>query len=282
VAFSPDGRTLAAGGGGERDNDKLRLWDVASGKLLHELGSHYPTVDSIAFSPDGKVIASSGSRGPLYLWDSATGKELCRLWAYAEAIAFAPDGKTLATAGNDETIRFWEVPTGKGRPAPAGGHRGAVRTVAASKDGAVVVTAGGGESSIRLWDLASGKERRRIDASSTWFGGTGAMALSPDGKAVATDKGAWDTATGKFLLGPRTKRTAFKGQDYSIEAIAYSPDGKTLAMGTRDGGSGIPGARGTRSTADARSEGRPGAVPGAALGKQLPVLVVPLRGSLRD
>jgi RNA polymerase sigma factor (sigma-70 family) len=236
VAFAPDGRTLAAGGGAGKEggSEKLRLWDLSTGRLLHELGSHYPAVESIAFSPDGKVIASAGHGGKLFLWESATGQLLAQVWAYGQAIAFAPDGKSLASAGNDATIRLWDVPTGKERPAPGDGHRGSVRTVAVSKDGALVATAGGGESNIRLWDFASGKELRRIDASSTWFGGAGAMALSPDGKAVATDKGVWDTATGKFLLGRETNRSAFKGQDYAIAAIAFSPDGKTLAMGTRD------------------------------------------------
>jgi RNA polymerase sigma factor (sigma-70 family) len=237
LAFSPDGRTLAAGGG-EGEWEKLRLWDLSSGKPLHELGSHYPAVESIAFSPDGKVVASAGNGGKLFLWESATGKSLAQVWAYPQAIAFAPDGKSVASAGNDRTIRFWDVPTGKERPAPADGHRGSVRTVAASKDGTVVATAGGGEASIRLWDIASGKELRRVDASNTWFLGSGAMALSTDGKAVASHKGIWDTATGKFRLGDKKNPTAFKDQDYSIEAVAFSPDGKTLAMGTRDGQSG--------------------------------------------
>jgi RNA polymerase sigma factor (sigma-70 family) len=245
VAFSPDGRVLAAGGG-EGGSEKLRLWDVLSGKLRRAFDPRYSgrlpsgetAVAVIAFSADGKVIASGGSLGQLDLWDAATGKPLWHRWAYAEAIAFSPDGKGLASAGGDRTIRFWDVSTGQERPAPADGHRGGVQSVAVSQDGTVVATAGWDDAIIRLWDRASGKELRRIDASNNWFLGAGPMALSPDGKAVATHKGVWDTATGRSLLGSKARGTAFKGPDLFIESIAFAPDGKTLAMGTRDGQSG--------------------------------------------
>jgi RNA polymerase sigma factor (sigma-70 family) len=249
VAFSPDGKVLAGGGGAEdrggsadRQFGRLRLWALPSGKLMHALGSHYPYVAAVAFAPDGRTVAAAAWGGRVELWDVAAGKRIRQVRTVAEAVAFSPDGGTLATGGNDRTVRQWDPATGKERDPGRPGHTGGVRVVAASRDGAVVATAGG-DALVRLWDPATGRELRAIDASSTWFGGTGAMALSADGTRVATDKGIWDAATGKFLSGGDGRRPAFRGQDYSIEAIAFAPDGKTLAIATRS-----PGAAGRDRT----------------------------------
>jgi RNA polymerase sigma factor (sigma-70 family) len=220
LAFSGDGTTLATGGGEE---GTPRLWDASTGKLLHELGPHFVDVNSVAFSPDGKVIASAGGGNPIYLWDATTGKRLRRLGGYAEAVAFSPDGATLASGGSDSSIRLWEVATGKEHEPPAAGHRGGVRAVAVSADGRLVAT-GGGDRAVRLWDPTTGEELRAIDATSTWF--LGAMALSPDAKLVATDKGVWDRTTGNFLQ-------RFDGWDNNTQAVAFSPDGRAVALATR-------------------------------------------------
>ncbi len=230
LAFSPNGKIVGTGWA-KNDHGKLRLWESATGKLLREIGDHYPHVEAIAFTADSKLVASSGGRDATCIWDTATGKELHRCWAYAEGISFSPDGKTLATGGNDGTVRLWNVATGKEQLLPASGHQGTVATVAASRDGRLVVTGGGEERTLRVWDPLTGKELRRIDASSTWF--LGAMALSADGKIVATDKGLWDVASGRFLAGKEGRGTIFADQDYSIEALAFSPDARLLAMATR-------------------------------------------------
>jgi RNA polymerase sigma factor (sigma-70 family) len=260
LAFSGDGKTLAAGGG---EDGSPRLWDASTGKLLHELGSelgsHYLDVTSLAFSPDGKVVASAGTSDMIYLWDVMTGKQLRRLWGYAEAVAFSPDGATLASGGSDSSIRLWEVATGKEREPAATGHRGGVRAVAVSADGRLVAT-GGGDRVVRLWDPATGEELRAIDATSTWF--MGAMALSPNGKVVATDKGIWDRATGKLLrrfeednstARPSGEKATAPGAlaapvrvvaqaapvrvaGDEVTAVAFSPDGRAVATTFRQSG----------------------------------------------
>jgi RNA polymerase sigma factor (sigma-70 family) len=221
LAFSGDGQIVASGG----QDGKLRLWEVASGKLLHELGAHYSDVSSIAFCPDRKIVASAGGGDAIYFWDVTTGKELRKVLGNASGIAFSPDGTTLAWGGHECTIRIWDVSTGKERTLPEIGHRSGVRAVAITGDGRTAATIGG-DRFIHLWEVATGKELRQLDAFTPYLV---KMAMSPDGKVVASNAGLWEVATGK-LLG------RLKDQDYGIEAIAFSPDSRTVAFGSADGG----------------------------------------------
>ncbi len=126
VAFSPDGKTLASAGGnpfevGDLLNPlrpgELRLWDAATGEPRATLKGHESTVYAVAFSPDGKTLASAGvdplnpgRPGVLRLWDAATGEPRATLKGHAgavHAVAFSPDGKTLASASTDTTMRLW-------------------------------------------------------------------------------------------------------------------------------------------------------------------------------
>jgi WD40 repeat protein len=229
LAFSPDGKRLATGG----LDGRPCLWALPSGKRLRELPAQGQPVSLVAFSPNGKVFAS-GVNGLVTLWDAATGKELHRLWwrrmGGSHAIAFSPDGATLAAGGEGCTIRLWDVVTGQERPPPADGHGGEVRAVAVSRDGTLAATGGGG--AVRLWALPSGREARQIDAPNTWFGG--ALALSPDGRWVTTVYGLHDTATGRLRPGRVVRGTTFEGLDHVVEALAFAPDGRTVAMATRD------------------------------------------------
>src|SRR5262249_47583437 len=120
VARSPDGTLIATG----HEDTRVRLWDAATGKLVQEMAGHELPVWAVAFSPDGKTLAS-GSGGPadepertgdVKLWDVPGGKctrTLENFEGVIWALAFAPDGKTLATSGFDQKIRLWDVGTGK-------------------------------------------------------------------------------------------------------------------------------------------------------------------------
>jgi WD40 repeat protein len=118
VAFSGDGKTLAAGG--EYDNT-IRLWNLAEGKPLREFVGHAGPVGSLVFAPDGLSLASSGTwEREIRLWDAATGKERRRLQGHDErttSLALSPDGKFLASASLDGTILVWDLAEVTGPPA---------------------------------------------------------------------------------------------------------------------------------------------------------------------
>lgn len=104
VAFSPDGRGLASGGGG-----RACLWDVRTGELQETLAGHLGSVSTVAFSPDGFMLASGSSDRTIRLWDVLTGELLQTLAGHTAAIpsvAFSPDGQTLASCGGGTVTGF--------------------------------------------------------------------------------------------------------------------------------------------------------------------------------
>lgn len=220
VVFSPDGKLLAECSDSEPD---VRLFDVASGRLLHKLEQpdfepyrHY----HVAFSPSGKLVAAHGGtndRSAVNLWDPATGKFVKRLDG-GGALAFSPDS-SLLVAGS----QVWDFVADKELSANPEAHRAPVeRLVTGGKD--LVVTTGT-DNDIRIWDAATGKQRLRI-AQPGWIRD---IALSPDGSKLASsslrdDKvSVWDVATGKRIYG-----LAGHGKLGGRRAVGFTPDGKAL------------------------------------------------------
>src|SRR5262249_45101570 len=139
AACSPDGRWLATA-----SKDKTaRIWECATGKLVHLLDHHEGAVFCLAFSPDGRWLATGGDDRSIHVWDAETGKETSVLnghTASVRGLAFSPDGRRLASCGADKSVRIWELQTRDAKVLD--GHTATVRTVVFSRDGHTLYSAG--------------------------------------------------------------------------------------------------------------------------------------------
>ncbi|MFE9104630.1 protein kinase domain-containing protein [Actinomadura geliboluensis] len=164
MAFSPDGRTLATGGGAQTQistpvvDGKVQLWDARTGRMLAVLGDSSQQVASLAFSPDGRTLAA-GMGAAVHLFDTASRRDLGVLdnpSGSATALAFSRDGRTLATGGNG-AVSLWDVRTRQSRGAPISGHNGQVTSAAFDASGRTLAT-GGADGTALLWDVASHRQ----------------------------------------------------------------------------------------------------------------------------
>jgi len=239
VAFSPDGKTLASG----TDDNTIVLWGVSTGlnagvvtytPIGQPLTGHTYPVSSVAFSPDGKTLASGSYDTTIILWDVSTGKPIGQpLTGHTNSIssvAFSPDGKTLASGSADDTIILWDVSTGKPIGQPLTGHTSDINSVAFNPDGKMLAS-GSDDNTIILWDVSSGAPIGQPFTGHTDVIYT--VAFSPDGKTLASGSEdatiiLWDVSTGKPIGQPLTGHTDV------VYSVAFNPDGKTLVSGSDD------------------------------------------------
>ena len=224
VRYSPDGKYFALGSLGDT---KVRLFDANTFELI-QVFEHPDTACCVAFSPDGKSIATAGGDSIVRLWDLETGQVIRKITGHHagfEDLRFSPDGRYLITANDDQTSRIFEVATGK--TLRIFNSRTAVQAGLFTHDGKFVLTTNLGE--VDIWSLETSPGGMIFSADDQPIR---KASFSPDGKRVVTasnDSTAriWDTASGKTLL-------ILNGHTAAVTDAVFSPDGKLILTGSDD------------------------------------------------
>jgi Tol biopolymer transport system component/serine/threonine protein kinase len=246
LAFSPDGRMLAAGTSAPLGTSEVRLWQVGTWEVWPSLTDNRFSVHAVAFSPDGRTIAVAGWQeaerrriyGVIDLWDAQTRTLTQTLTTQGEVftLAFSPDGTLLATGSGSSSgtsvlgrVDVWDLRTGRPKWTQTA-HSTRVMSVTFSPDGTRLASAGN-DNAVRLWDVATGRmQGKSLEGEGDWVA---SVAFSPDGKTLASGGSdqvvrLWDVASGQL-------QRVLRGPSAAINTLAYASDGRTLACGSQDG-----------------------------------------------
>ncbi len=231
VAISPQGRRRIAVGLADAT---IEIWDFLTGEKWSSCQGHTSTVNSVAFSPDGKTVVIASLDNTVRLWDVITGQAIGQPFSghteFVNSVAFSPDGKTVVSGSDDKTVRLWDVNTAQAIGQPFSGHTDDVNSVAFSSDGKTVVS-GSDDKTVRLWDVNTAQAIGQPFTGHT--GSVTSVAFSPDGNMVVSGSRdntvqLWDVNTREAIGQPFTGHTKY------VWSVVFSPDGKTVVSSSSD------------------------------------------------
>jgi len=235
LAFTHEGKHLAVASSAMGEAHEVRLYEMSGGSASGGVvvNTHADVIQDLAFSPDGKILASCGYDRLIKLWDVAAKKELRVLKDHSDSvygIAFSPDGKLLASASADRAVKVWDVATGR-RLYTLAESTDWVYAVAWSPDGRHLAAAGV-DKSIRVWQV-SAEGGRIVHSVFAHEGPVLRLAYTPDGAtlySLSEDRTvkAWDAQR-------MVERKVYDRQPETVLSLAVRPDGKQLALGRYDG-----------------------------------------------
>ncbi|MCE2401673.1 WD40 repeat domain-containing protein [Candidatus Poribacteria bacterium] len=243
IAFAQDRKTFVSG---DPRDGKMRLWDAATGQQLaifkakskfagisRQEPEPQKGVNALAFSSDGKTVASGHDDNTVRLWDITTRTEIATLKGHNQRInklVFSPDGTVLASGSADKTILLWDVLQKKQKQVTFSGHRAGVSEVTFSHDGKTVAS-GSTDGTIRFWNANTGREMSIFATGHT--GWIGDVAFSADNTMLATAASngtvqIWNVETGQQLPSPSV------AHHDTTEALAFSRDATLFASNGSD------------------------------------------------
>ncbi len=223
IATSPVAPILASSSG-----TTIRLWDLESGQPIRTLTGHLDIIQSLAISPDGRVLVSGSADKSIRLWNLETGQKLGQLLFHTDTVlslAISPNGSLLASGSLYDPIKLWDL-AARQEKGDLFGHTGWVDALSCSPDGQLLASAGT-DFLLKLWDLTNRKELRTLKGHTQ---AVKTVAFSPDSKTLAS--GSWDGLVKLWSTATGREKRSLQPEAGRINSLAFSPDGKWLATGS--------------------------------------------------
>ena len=225
VAVTPDGKLMISTFG-----DKVLVWDLEAGRVLHTLAGHSEVVNAVALTADGKQVVSASQDDTLRVWDLESGRTLRTLEGHTrpvKGVAITADGRWAVSASYDRTLKVWELASGR-TLFTLEGHTYSVNGVAVTPDGKRAISASG-DGTLRVWDLSAGRALRTLEGHSMAVSAVAATADGTLAVSASDDKTlkVWDLESGAVL-------GTLAGHSEAVSGVAVTADGTRAVSASHD------------------------------------------------